>query len=59
MAVTADWMNTAYVTLFCNGYTKSGIQVYQNPQAQAWGYTDKARLRGLRSKTTFKLRIWY
>jgi hypothetical protein len=34
-------------------------KVYKNPQAQAWGYTDKARLRGLRKKTTFHNRIWY
>ncbi|MCT7957331.1 hypothetical protein [Laspinema palackyanum] len=29
------------------------VKVYQNPQAEAWGYTYKARLRGLRAKTDF------
>ena len=31
----------------------------KNPQAEAWGYTDKARLRWLKSKATFELLIWY
>ena len=38
----------------------------KTPQAKAWGYTDKAcpelrrraRLRGLKSKTTFDTWIW-
>jgi hypothetical protein len=25
----------------------------KTPQAKAWGYTDKARLRGLKAKTYF------
>ena len=29
------------------------IKVYQNPQAEAWGYTDKARLRGLIQEIDF------
>ncbi|AFY83697.1 hypothetical protein Oscil6304_4168 [Oscillatoria acuminata PCC 6304] len=42
------------------GHTESGCQrSVKTPQAKAWGYTDEACLRRLKSKTTFELRIWY
>ncbi|AFY84819.1 hypothetical protein Oscil6304_5330 [Oscillatoria acuminata PCC 6304] len=35
-------------------HTESGCQS-KNPQRPAWGYTDEARLRGLKAKTDFFL----
>jgi hypothetical protein len=32
-------------------------KVYNNPHPKGWGYTDKARLRGLKRKSTFNNRI--
>jgi hypothetical protein len=31
----------------------TSVVIQKNPQAKAWGYTDKARLRGLKPKTDF------
>ncbi len=39
----ADWQKIGQKTRFLR----------KNPHPQGWGYTDKARLRGLRIKTTF------
>ncbi|AFY83695.1 hypothetical protein [Oscillatoria acuminata] len=30
------------------------VKVYQNPHPEGWGYTDKARLRGLKATTYFE-----
>ncbi|WP_254567149.1 hypothetical protein, partial [Oscillatoria sp. HE19RPO] len=35
-----------------NQYTLTGL-VYKNPHPEGWGYTDEARLRGLKAKTDF------
>ncbi|AFY82587.1 hypothetical protein Oscil6304_2991 [Oscillatoria acuminata PCC 6304] len=35
------------------------LKVYKNPHPEGWGYTDEARLRGLKRKSTFYNRIWY
>ncbi|MCT7975357.1 hypothetical protein [Laspinema olomoucense] len=37
--------------------TESGCD--RLPQAEPWGYTDKARARGLKRKPIFTNRIWY
>ncbi|WP_254566738.1 hypothetical protein [Oscillatoria sp. HE19RPO] len=56
-AYTTRVLNNAshsYVNIECREcYGIRLSKVYKNPHPQGWGYTDKARLRGLKPKTDF------
>ncbi|MCT7981479.1 hypothetical protein [Laspinema olomoucense] len=56
----SDGVRIGYKRVAIASDTESGCQTSMKTHSvQPGGYTDKARLRGLRKKPTFDTRIWY